>query len=70
MTEDVHRIFLSTEDWHEQVQINMEPNVGDITTECKPRRRGWFTVNYIEAHEDPEDGALLRSLEARSPKAD
>ena len=56
MKEDVPRIFRSTEDRHEQVQINVGPNVGDITTECKPPRRG---LNYIEAHEDSEDGTLL-----------
>ena len=33
--------------------------VGDITTEYKPPRWGRFTLNYIEAHEDQEDGALL-----------
>ena len=27
------RIFLSVEDWYEQVQINLGPNVGDITIE-------------------------------------
>ena len=68
MKEDVHMIFLSTEDWHEQVQINLGPNVGDITTECKPPRRGRFTLNYIEAHEDPEDGALLMKLRGPEPK--
>ena len=34
------RNFLSVEDWHEHVQINLGPNVGDITTEYKPARRG------------------------------
>ena len=68
--ENDHRIFLSTEDWHEQVQITLGPNVGDITIEYKPPRRGRFTLNRIEAHEDSEDGILLWSLEARSPKAD
>ena len=48
------------------MQINLGPNVGDITTERKPARRDRFTFNYIEAHEDPEDGALLK--EDRSPK--
>ena len=33
-------IFLSVEDWHEPVQINLGPNVGDITTGYKPARRG------------------------------
>ena len=62
MKEGVHRIFLSTEDRHEHVQINLGPNVGDITIECKPPRRGQFTFNYIEAHEDSEDGALLMRI--------
>jgi len=61
-SEDVHEISLSIEDCHELVQINLGPNVGDITTECKPPRRGWFTINYIEAHEDQEDGALQMKL--------
>ena len=30
-------IFLSVEDWHEPVQINLGPNVGDITT-----RQSWY----------------------------
>ena len=34
------RIFRSVEDRHEQVQINLGPNVGDITTGHKPARRG------------------------------
>ena len=25
-------------DWHEPVQINLGPNVGDITTRCKPAK--------------------------------
>ena len=60
-------ISLSVEDWHEHVEINLGPNVGDITTEYKPPWRGRFTYNYIEAHEDSEDGALLmlRGLEPK-----
>ena len=50
--EDAYGIFLSIEDWHEQVQINLGPNVEDIATECKPPRRGQFTFSYAEAHED------------------
>ena len=48
--------FLSIEDWREPVQINLGPNVGDITTGRKPARRG--RVNPIssssvsEVHED------------------
>ena len=70
MKEDVHRIFLSTEDWYEQIQITLGPNLGDITIEYKPPRRGRFTLNRIEAHNDLEDGILLWSIEARSPVAD
>ena len=46
----------------------MNPSVEDITTECKPPRRGQFTLNYIEAHEDKEDGALLIKLRGPEPK--
>ena len=42
-----------------QLEEEDTPYVGDITTECKQPRRGRFTLNYIEAHEDSEDGALL-----------
>ena len=59
MKEDVHMFFVSVEDWHEQVQINLGPNVGDITTDCRPPRRDRLTFNPIEAQEDSEDGALL-----------
>ena len=55
--EDVEEeIFLSIEDWHEPVQINLGPSVGDITTGRKPAR--WGRVNPIssssvsEVHED------------------
>ena len=34
--------------------------VEDIATEYKPARRVWFTLDYVEAHEDLEDGALLK----------
>ena len=43
-------------------------SVEDITTECKPPRRGRFTLYYIESHEDPEDGALLMKLRGPEPK--
>ena len=46
----------------------MNLRVEDITTVCKPPRRGRFTLNYIEAHEDPEDGALLMKLRGPNPK--
>ena len=46
--------------------MNLGPNVG----ECKPPRRGRFTFSYIEAHEDPEDGALLMKLRGPKPKGD
>ena len=36
------------------------PSVEDIATEYKPARRVRFTLDYVEAHEDPEDGALLK----------
>ena len=50
----------SIEDWHEQIQINLGPNVEDIATEYKSARRARFTLDYVEAHEDPKDGALLK----------
>ena len=43
-------------------------SVEDVTTECKPARRARFTLNYIEAHEDPEDGVLLMKLRGPEPK--
>ena len=46
------------------------PNVEDITTECKPPRRGRFMLNYTEAHEDKEDGALLIKLRGPEPAGD
>ena len=52
LLEDAMEFFLSVEDWYEQVQINLGPNVEDITTKCKPPRRGRFTLIHIEAHED------------------
>ena len=42
--------------------------VEDIATECKPARRARFTLDYAEAHEDPEDGALLMNLRGPEPK--
>ena len=30
--------FSIVEDWHEPVQINLGPNVGDITIRCKPAK--------------------------------
>ena len=33
--------------------------VEDIANEYKPARRVRFTLDYVKAHEDPEDGALL-----------
>ena len=56
----LERDIWSIEDWHEQIQINQEPNVEDIATEYKPARRVRFTLDYVKAHEDPEDGALLK----------
>ena len=41
-------------------KINLGPNVEDIATKYKPARRVRFTLGYVEAHEDPEDGALLK----------
>ena len=41
-------------------KINLGPNVEDIATKFKPARRVRFTLDYVKAHEDPEDGALLK----------
>ena len=46
----------------------MGPNVGDITTEYKPPRRGRVKLIRIEAHEDKEYGALLQRLRRPEPK--
>ena len=54
------RDIWSIEDWHEQIQINLGPNVEDIATEYKSARRVRFTLEYVKAHEDLEDGALLK----------
>ena len=51
-----------------KVQINLGPNVGDITTEYKLPRRGRFMLIHIEAHEDKEYGALLLNLRGPEPK--
>ena len=40
----------------------------DIATEYKPARRVRFTLDYVKAHEDPEDGALLMKLRGPEPK--
>ena len=34
--------------------------VEDIATKYKPARRVRFTLGYVKAHEDLEDGALLK----------
>ena len=46
----------------------MGPNVGDITTEYKPPRRGRVMLIHIEAHEDKEYGALPLKLRGLGPK--
>ena len=42
--------------------------VEDIATEYKPARRARFTLDYAEAHKDPEDGILLMKLRSPQPK--
>ena len=39
--------FSNVEDWHEPVQINLGPNVGDITTGRKPAYLG--RVNFVSS---------------------
>ena len=48
LCEDVEEeIFSSIEDWHEPVQINLGPNVGDITTGREPAYLG--QVSFISS---------------------
>ena len=64
------RFFLSVEDWHEQVQINLGPNVGDMTIRYDPPRRGQvipMVVRQYKAHEDIEDGGS--QARAQGPRA-
>jgi len=63
-------IFLSVEDWHEQVQTNLEPNVGDITTGRKPARCS--RINFMKIRipwTRKNNGALRRPKAQRSVKA-
>ena len=67
--EDVEEeIFLSIEDWHEPVQINLGPNVGDITTGRKPATRSGVnpisSSSVSEVHEDRR----WRFMKAQGPK--
>ena len=41
------KMKIFAKDWHEQVQINLGPNVGDITTRRKPAYLG--RVNFISS---------------------
>ena len=65
-------IFLSVEDWHEQVQINLGPNVGDITTEYKPPRRGRVIPVMSYSYWSPWRQGVwrfnIRNLKAPGPK--
>ena len=40
----------------------------DIANKYKPARRVRFTLDYVKAHEDPEDGALLKKHRSPKPK--
>ena len=44
--------------------------VEDITTECKPPRRGRFTFTYAGAQGNPEDGTLWIRLRGPEPAGD
>ena len=57
-----------TKEWLRKTKGFVGAAVGDVTTECKPPRRGRFTLNYIGAHEDSEDGILLIKLRGLEPK--
>ena len=64
------RFFLSVEDWHEQVQINLGPNVGDITTGHKLARSS--RINFLKIRSPwrrKNDGALWRPKAQRRVKA-
>ena len=63
-------IFLSVEDWHEQVQTNLGPNVGDIITGRKPARSS--RINFMKIRRPwrhKNDGALWRPKSQRRVKA-
>ena len=47
LPEDAEDKDFCVKDWHEPVQINLGPNVGDITTRCEPAYLGW--VNFISS---------------------
>ena len=50
----------TTSNVKEPVQRASTPGVEDIATEYKPARRVRFTLEYVKAHEDPEDGTLVK----------
>ena len=59
--------FLQVEDWHEQVQTNLGPNVGDITTGGKPALCSRIDSLKIRSPWRCEDNGALRK--AQGPKA-
>ena len=58
----------SIRNYGKSIKIKSNHSVGDITIECKPPRRGRFTINYIEADQDQEDDVLQMKLRGREPK--
>ena len=65
--------FLRVDDSHEQVQINLGPNVGDMTIGYDPPRRGRvipMAVHQDEAYEDVKMADHEADLlNGQSPKA-
>ena len=63
-------VFLSVEDWHEPVQTNLGPDVGDITTGCKPTRSSRNSFMKIRSPwRHKNDGALWRTKSQRRAKS-
>ena len=56
----------SIEDWCEQVQINLGPNVGDITIGYDPPRRGRVIPLAVHNEKAQEDVATLYSIVHKS----
>ena len=63
-------IFLSIEDWHEPVQINLGPNVGDIITGRKLARKGRVIPMKSYYTWSPWRQRWWRFKKAQGPKVD
>ena len=49
----IHSAQLNSGDLYEQVQINLGPNVGDITLRYDPPRRDWVILLAVYYEEGP-----------------